>query len=350
LLRRILELLPIRRVKERESEEEPTEVTPTVIVGDLPRYKKTPNLVFIGSDMSAGKSVLASNMTVVVSALSRRPVYAVDLDIGSATMTKILPPPNFIEELARRVLNSDVRFANFADILVNGGLDSSVLIPIIKTRTMACNDLQIPVKYRFIPAYDPLRLREQEILLKSVSPRVVYAGTESLIDYFKKKVRENPDTVVVFDGKQKSNIGIEFEPLYRLLADESDVFIMPVKPPVTNFSALLASYSEYLDKMILVLNMVEPAHKGNVKLVLQTALKYDIPTFIIPYVQEDDMLVRRTYTAPALRSLSRPTAVHAGVIATYLNLTDDSLIRQYECNRVHELLRKYSRLLGGNGE
>ena len=340
----MFKFLKKKQVEEETEERVREEVGPSqppFVGGDVPRYKKRPNLVFIGSGKGGvGKSLLASNMVVVVAALSPFKVYGVDLDLDNFTLTKVLIPPGFLEKLVR----SDINYVNLASVLRTGVVEKGSVIPIVSAKTLACNGAQVGVKYRIIPAYNLLRQKEQEVALRTLTVRLLISGVNELVNYFENKRKEDSDIVVIFDGKQKSNIGIEYEPLYRILLDYSDVFILPVEPPILSFSEIITPYRNVLDKLVLVINRVDPASLPKVQMLVKDAVERSIPVFVMPKVPDDGDLFRTKYMPPALKSITRPTAFHAMGIAYYLNLLDDEMVRSYGCTGVYTLLKKYKRL------
>jgi len=347
--------LPFGKKKKPPAEEEEAELekitetvpTPIMITGELAKYKTKPNLIFVGSGKGgSGKSLFASNLVVVVSALSNNVVYGVDLDLDSYTLSHVLAPKNFYENLIR-TLRSGEEYLNLASILRTGVVKTgSTVIPVIKTATFACSGVQLPVQYRLIPAYNFLTQKEQMVALRSLTPRLLLNGLQELVTYFRTRVEElkskGKDTVVIFDGKQKSNIGIEYEPLYRLMIDYCDVFILLVEAPQLSFSEITAPYKHVLDKTIIVINRAEYTIKEKMMALIMDAVDRNIPIFIIPHSPEDGDLVRSQYTAPALKGLLRPTALYTAAIAYFLNLLDDTYINDYKCIPIYDLMKRYT--------
>ena len=331
--------------EEKVPVEEEEKVETPFYISEVPKYKKRPNLIFIGSGKGGvGKSLLASNMVVVVSALSQNSVYAVDLDLDNFTLSKALQPAGFMEKLLSRIgATEESEFCNLASVLHSGAIPS--IIPRVRTTTFGCNGGQLGVIYRLIPAYNPLRQKEQEIALRKLTPSLLLSGVRVLVNHFRERVAKDKNTVVIFDGKQKSNIGIEYEPLYRIMVDESDVFIMPVEAPGLSFSEITAPYKNLLDKLVIVVNRAEPAIRDRIQALVKDAVDRGIPVFLIPNVPADGDLFRNLYTPPALKSLTRPTALHTMVIAYFLNLIDDNLLHMCGCSQaVYKLLKMYGDL------
>jgi len=349
--------LPFGKKKEEKTSEEEEELekitettlTPITFTGELAKYKTKPNLVFVGSGKGgSGKSLLSSNLIVVVSALSNNVVYGVDLDLDSYTLSHVLAPRNFYENLVRS-LRSGEEYLNLATILRTGAVKSgSAVIPIIKTITIACSGVQLPVQYRLIPAYNFLTQKEQMVALRSLTPRLLLNGLQELVTYFRSRVEElkskGKNAVVIFDGKQKSNIGIEYEPLYRLMVDQCDVFILLVEAPQLSFSEIIAPYKHVMDKTIIVINRAEYTIKEKMMALIADAVDRNIPIFIMPNSPSDGDLVRAQYTAPALKGLMRPTAIYTAAIAYFLNLLDDTYINEYKCTAIYDLMKRYTRL------
>ena len=316
------------------------------VLEDIPKYRRRPNLIFVGSGKGGvGKSLLSSNLVVIASALSRADVYAVDLDLDNYTLSKVLQPEGSISKLIAKLQAAGIDdYLNLASILRNGVVQRGVVIPVMTATAFACNGTQLRIKYRLIPAYNVLHQKEQEVALRSLTPRLLLSGIHALVDYFNEKRATNKDIIVVFDGKQKSNIGIEYEPLYRLMIDYADVFILPVESPNLSFSDIIAPYKNVLDKLIIVVNRAEPAIRDRVQALIRDAIDRNIPVFLMPKVPADGDLFRNFYTPPAMKSLTRPTALHAMAIAYFLNILDDELVKMYGCTQVYRLLRMYGRL------
>jgi len=340
---------PAEEEVEAEKVSEIATTAPVVIAGEIAKYKYKPNLIFVGSGKGgSGKSLLSSNLVVVTSALSDNVVYGVDLDLDSYTLSHILAPRNFYENLVR-TLKSGEEYFNLASVLRTGVIKrESTFIPVIKTTTIACNGAQLPIQYRLIPAYNFLTQKEQMVALRSLTPRLLLSGLQELVTYFRTKAEElkskGKDAVVVFDGKQKSNIGIEYEPLYRLMVDQCDVFILLVEAPQLSFSEIIAPYKHVMDKMIIVINRAEHSIKEKMMALIADAVDRGIPIFIMPHAPEDGDLVRNQYTAPALKGIMRPTAAHTATIAYFLNLLDDRYINEYKCTFIYDLAKRYTAL------
>jgi len=335
--------------EEEELEKIAEATTPVTIVGELAKYKIKPKLIFVGSGKGgSGKSLLSSNLVVVVSALSNNVVYGVDLDLDSYTLSHVLAPRNFYENLIKS-LQSNEEYLNLASILRTGAVKTgSAIIPIIKATTVACSGIQIPVQYRLIPAYNFLTQKEQMVALRSLTPRLLLSGLQELVTYFRTRVEElkskGKDAVVIFDGKQKSNIGIEYEPLYRLMVDQCDVFILLVEAPQLSFSEIISPYKHVMDKTIIVINRAEYTIKDKMMALIADAVDRNIPIFIMPNSPSDGDLVRSQYTAPALKGLMRPTAIYTAAIAYFLNLLDDTYINEYKCTAIYDLMKRYTNL------
>jgi len=347
-------LIPFRRGKEEEKteqkreevEEEVKPPEPALLLADIPRYRRRPRLIFVGSGKGGvGKSLIASNLVIVASALGKSNVYAVDLDLDNYTLSKTLQPPEFARKLVERLHEAKIEdYVNLATVLRTGVVPKGSFIPVVSRLTYACNGAQVQVKYRLVPAYNVLKQREQEVELRSLTPRLLHYGVEELLNYFKAKIAEGGEVTVVFDGKQKSNIGIEYEPLYRQMIEHCDVFLMPVEASALSFSEIVAPYKNIMDKLVLVINKVEPALQDRVLALMEDALDRNIPVFLMPTVPQEGDEFRNQYTPPAARSLTKVTAVYTATIAYFLNLLDDSLIQMYGCEAVYRKLRSYKTL------
>jgi len=333
----------------KTKKETPSEEIPFIYTGDIIRYKTKPNLIFIGSGKGGvGKSLIASNLTVLISALSNNDVYAVDLDLDLSTLSNILVTPYYYAKLAERIKGKNVEYVNLASILINATIKGNI-IPIVNHTIFACNDRQIPVKYRIIPTYNVLTRREQEGYIRSVTPQILLKGLRELVTFFREKAEEqkknNRHLVAIFDGKQKSNIGLDYEPLYRLMIDQADVFIYPIEPPYLSFNEIMSQYRNAIEKTILVVNKATPEVKDKLQVLITDAVDRGIPIFIIPYSSEDRDTVTKSYSSPALHGLKRPTVMHTAPIAYFLNLLDDTLIQELGCTYIYDLMKYYSTLM-----
>ncbi|MEM4429706.1 MAG: hypothetical protein QXM08_00900 [Thermofilaceae archaeon] len=331
-----------RVVSEVVSKKEPA------VVGavDAVRLKTKPRIIFVGSSKGGcGKSFLVSNLVVVTAALSKHTVYAVDLDLDNYTLTSVLPPPNGWVRLEHQLQRSSgARYVNVADVIYEGTVKpgaQTVLIPRFSDRVLACTGALIEYSYRVIPAYDLLRIREAYALLQSVDPRLLRKGLEALITYFRGRINRGDDIVVFFDGKQKSDIGIEYEPLYRTLVDESDLFILVTEPPYLSFSEITLPYRRVLDKTVIVVNKADHPSKEQILLLVQDAVSNNVPVFLIPYLEEDG----RIYTTkerrpPAAVRLNMPSALFIAALAYMINLVDEEGLNASGClERVLPILR-----------
>lgn len=333
--------LPFKRKKDEESEEEPKaikdalekEVVPSA--AELPKLK-TPRIVFVGSSKGgSGKSFISSNLVVVTSALSRKIVYAVDLDLDNFTLSEVLPPPKVWRSLEERVQKSGVRYVTVADVIYEGAFDTSKAIPKFKSKTVTCAGSQLEYEFRLIPAYDYnlLRRREQMTMLRGVDTRLLRKGVEVLLEYFRGRINRGDDVFVLFDGKQKSNIGIEYEPMYRVLLDEADLFILVTEPPYLVFNQLTIPYKRVLDKTLIIVNKADRAHMDQIALLAADALNNNIPMFVIPQVEEDGKVYSSTMRrAPASVRLSSKTALYTMALAHVLGLLDDTAVSSSGCS------------------
>lgn len=346
------DILGFLRRRRKEEEEIPAKKQATApppepfVVGDMPKYKKRPNLIFIGSGKGGvGKSMLSANLVAAVAMFSNNPAYGVDLDLDSFTLSKVLLPADFHRRVIekRGTIGRD-EMLNFASVLINGSVPSKAILPLIRVTGTTCKGAQVQAKYSVVPAYNVLYQKEQEVTLRSLTASLLLAGLNELVAFFEKKVAENRSAVVVFDGKQKSNIGIEYEPLYRLMVERADVFVMPVEAPHLSFTEIIAPYRDVLDKLIIVVNRAEPAIQDKIVALATDALDMNIPVFVVPNAPGDGDLFRNKYTVPLLDNASRPTAVSALVLARFLNLVDDNIVNAYGCDKVYSKLKSYGEL------
>jgi len=297
------------------------------------RYKITPKIIFVGSGKGGvGKSFIASNLTYIVAAHSKnRPVYAVDLDLDNSTLSMVLPPPDVYDRLKRALAQTEIKYLNVADILDEGVVEKSRLFS-FAPRIFTCGGTQITPEIRLIPSYHTSREKSQKIKLKSMDALRLREGLESLIDYLQQK-----NSVAVLDGKQKSNLSPNFDPLYRIAKERADVILLVTEPPYLSFSSITAQYNDMLNKLIIVVNKMVPSYEDQLVVLLSDAMRYNVPVFVVPSSDEDSFKYKEKFTPPAER-LSSKTSVFIGAIALYLNLIDNCDTKC--CNIYEEILSK----------
>lgn len=310
-------------------------------LGEVPKLK-APHVIFVGSSKGGcGKSFITSNLVVVTSALSsKKLVFAVDLDLDNYTISEVLPPPGVWASLEARIQKTGVRYLSVADIIHEGSVDTTRMIPKFRAKTFTCSGAQYEYEFRLVPAYDYniLRRREQMTILRSVDSRLLRKGVEVLLEYFRGRINRGDDVVAIFDGKQKSNVGIEYEPMYRLLIDEADLFILVTEPPYLNFNQLTVPYKRALDKMMIVVNKADRASSEQITLLAADALSKNVPVFVVPLIEEEGKLYSSTERkAPAAVRLNMKSSLYVMAMAYMLDLLDDTLINNSGC--VEELSR-----------
>jgi len=313
-----------REEKSRDSEDsERKQKTPVVVREPVARdafaserWRGSPRLVFVGSSKGgAGKSFIASNLTYILAAHSEKPVYAVDLDLDNATLSMVVPPPDVLRRLQQTLTARGIDYVNTADVLIEGVISKRALLS-IPVSMFTCGGSQIHAKVRLIPAYHELKRKSQLLRLRDMDVLQMREGLRTLIDYIRSK-----GGVAVLDGKQKSNLGINYDPLYRMAKDEADAMIIVTEPPYLSFSTIVSQYRDALEKTVIVVNKAEPAYALKIKILLQDAARYGVPVFLVPYSSEDGEVYTRRLEPPASK-LDRRTAVYTGVVARYLNLVD----------------------------
>lgn len=342
---------------EEESEEErirrALKKDRSVVLGELPRYKARPQLIFVGSSKGgAGKSFLTANLAVAVSALSpSKNLYVVDLDLDNQTASLVLPPEGQMPRLANLAAKNNVNLLTVADVFEKSYVPRGWIIPRFRGQTFGCGGAQVDYSFLLIPAYDRVRMKEQQVIMRGLDTRSLRAGVDALLAYFQAKKNTDKSVVVLFDGKQKSDLGINVEPIYRQMAENSDAFILVTEPPYLNFDDLVAPYRGMMEKMVVVVNKVNPSVLDRVALLVRDALSYGVPAFAIPEVPPDGDLYRLRGRAPAADRLDRPTALHSMALAYFLNLVDDDGLRASGCDAsVYAILSNYRKLfaqLGG---
>lgn len=319
------------------------EETP-VALGELPKLR-TPKILFVGSSKGgSGKSFISSNLIVVASALSvNKHVFAVDMDLDNYTISEVLPPPGVWALLEARIQKTGVRYLTVSDIIHEGNIDTSKLIPRFKAKTLSCGGAQIEYEFRLIPAYDYniLRRREQMMMLRNIDSRLLRKGVEVLLEYFRSRINKGEDIFVVFDGKQKSSVGIEYEPMYRLMIEEADTFLLVTEPPYLNFNELTVPYKRAMEKMIIVVNKADRPSLEQITLLATDALSKNVPVFVIPYLEDESKLYSSTERrAPAAIRLNTKSGIYTMTLAYLLGLLNDELIKNTGCDE--EMMRVLS--------
>lgn len=283
------------------------------------RYKITPKIIFIGSGKGGvGKSFISSNLAYILSAHlnNKKSVYAVDLDLDNVTLSIMLPPSKIYEKLNRNLAVQNVNYLNVADVLTEG-IISGKRIFTFPVNLFTCGGSQITTKIKLIPGYHELKKKSQMIGLRELSVLTLREGLGYLMDFL-----QEVKGVAILDGKQKSNLGINYDPLYRVAKERADVVILVTEPPYLSFSNITAQYRDVLSKIIIVVNKMELSFKNQLYVLIKDATRYEVPLFIVPFSKNDGATYRQKYTPPSV-FLTSETAKRIGAIATYLNLVDN---------------------------
>ena len=303
------------------------------------RFRVTPRIIFVGSGKGGvGKSFISSNLVYVIAAhlSENKPVYAVDLDLDNVTLSMMLPPPDIYAKLKKALVSSDIKYLNVADILDEGVVEKRRLFS-FPVKLFTCGGSQIYTKIRLIPAYHEAKKKKQMIRLKELDVLRLREGLNSLMDYLQEK-----NGVAILDGKQKSNLGINYDPLYKVAKERADVVLLITEPPYLSFSSITAQYKDILHKTIIVVNKMESSYTNQLSVLISDAMRYDVPVFIVPYSKEDSYVYSRKLTPPAERLTSK-TALFVGAIAMYLNLIERCDTRC--CEKYEAILAKEIELM-----
>lgn len=313
----------VDNVKKKEEGKEPEmpvvvrNVEKAVDVSD--RFKTTPKLVFVGSGKGGvGKSFISSNLAyILASHLSgKKSVYAVDLDLDNITLSMVLPPADIYAKLKKALITNDIDYLNVADIL-DEGITGKKYVFSFPVKIFTCGGTQVTPKIKLIPAYHELRKKKQMIRLRELDVLRLREGLSSLMDYLQEK-----NGVAILDGKQKSNLGINYDPLYKVAKERADVVILVTEPPYLAFSNITAQYRDILNKTIIVVNKMESTYTNHLSILVSDAIRYEVPVFIVPFSKEDSNSYSHKLTPPAINLKTR-TSRFIGAIASYLNLVEN---------------------------
>jgi len=312
------------------------------LASDLPRLKKPAQTVFVGSlGGGAGKSFIASNLVIAASIFSGRPVYAVDLDLDNYMLTQILEPMSWRETA---ILSERARFLTTTKILYHGMRSGSVLK--LSGRTFACNGLQVTYEYRLIPAHDIIDRKSDRTKAAQLDERSIQYGLNALVDL----IGRWRDAITIIDCKQKGLEGAKYEPVYRVMTEFCDAFLLVLKPPYQSISEILTIFGgtrAVEEKMIIVFNRVQPAYMERVLVLIRDAVEQQVPVFIIPETSSDGELFHYNLTAPAALNFKRRTAIFVLALARFLGIARDDLLRKYGCYEdVKNVLEMHKQLLG----
>lgn len=282
------------------------------------RFRTRPGVVFVGSGKGgSGKSFLASNLAYIaaVHLPEEVPVYAVDLDLDNGTLSMVLTPPEIEAKLRERLASSHVDYLNVADILDEGVVGGKLIFS-FPFKAFACGGSQVVGKIRLIPPYHELRKKSQMIKLKELDVLRLREGLNSLIDYLREK-----RGIAILDGKQKSDLGINYDPLYRVAKERADVVLLVTEPPYLSFSDITAQYTDIMDKLVIVVNKVDASYADKLMILVSDAVRHEVPVFVVPLSKLDAELYSRKLTPPA-ENLSSKAARFIGAIAMYLKLVE----------------------------
>ena len=290
-----------------------------------PRGEK--RLVVVGSSKGGvGKSFVAANLAVVTAALSKSSVAAVDADLDNATLSERLPPHRFYRDVVRRLAASGETILSFADFLVEGTLPTGRIIPVIRGNTEACDGSRIEYRVRLIPAVDPVRRVELRAALQGLDSLMLRSGVQAMVEWLRQQ-----GYLAIVDVKQKSNLGINYEPLYSALLEAADVFILVTEPPYIAFSDIVAPYTDHLYKTVIVVNKVMGEHVQKVAILVRDAKREGVPVHVLPYTEDDAEVYVRRLQVPAALSLRRRSALYTAALAARLGLVDGELLRRTGC-------------------
>lgn len=279
------------------------------------KFKTKPRVIFVGSSKGGvGKSFIASTLVDIIAAHNSKPVYAVDSDLDNSTLSSVLIPPEIEEKLQRTLIQRNIEYLNFADALLEGVTGRQILKFTVKLT--GCGGSIIPVSIRLIPTYHALKKRSQMIALRDVDVLQMRDGMNSLIDFLTSR-----NGIVVIDGKQKSNLSINLDPIYAVAKERSDVIIIVTEPPYLSFNTITAQYQEVLDKSIIVVNKVDSANVERVAALASDAIQRDIPLFIVPKAEKYAEKYR-DWVSPGVE-LGGTVSKFVGAIAMYLNLVEE---------------------------
>lgn len=315
-------------------------------LGDIPRYGREPRIVFIGGAKGgAGKSLLSSNLALVLGGFGKREVMAVDLDLDNYTLSWAIEPD---EEKVERVLRQQnvMDYMTVASILLRRSIyydrvsGRRLLILTHRTRVFACNGAQVPVRLKIIPAYNKFRARRQTKLLRNLDFQSFSEGLEVLVDFIRSR-----DEYVVLDGKQKSNLGTHFDPLYMRTLEVADVFLLVTEPPMLSYEKIVRPFTSHLEKTIIVANKVKRDHARLVDMLIRDATRDGVPVFVIPYSEDDaSMFTKFERIPPARVSVKNTTALFTLALAYFLNMLDERRVEIAGCyENVMSILKVYSK-------
>ncbi len=298
------------------------EKLPVVVRGESEKavspisYKQVPKIIFVGSGKGGvGKSFVSSNLLYVLSAhVKTKMVFGVDLDLDNTTLSMIVPPTDVYNVITKK-WSTNIKYLNVASVLDEGIITSKAVLK-IPIKMFTCGGSQISTTIRLIPAYSEPDKKRQMIKLKDLDVLRLREGLTNLIEYIRDK-----NGVAVLDGKQKSNLGINYDPLYKLAKEEADVVLLVTEPPYLSFSTITAQYRDILHKLIIVVNKFDMGFAQQLSILLSDANRYQVPVFIVPYSKEDGEDYSKKLTPPAVRLSSR-SAKYIGALAHYLGLVE----------------------------
>ena len=302
------------------------------------------NIIVVGSSKGGvGKSLVAANLAVALAVYTDSPVAAVDADLDNMTLSERLPPHDFYKRVSEALARQGETVLSFADFLVEGVVPAGRVVPVVKDSTRACTSDPIEYRVRLVPALDPLRLAELRASVQGLDAIMLRSGVDALIEWLRER-----GYVAVIDAKQKSNLGINYEPLYSALLERADVFILVTEPPYLGFSDITAPYTEFLSKTVIVVNKVLGEHVQRVALLMRDAAREGVPVHIIPHDDKDAEVYVRKLRAPAADSLARRTAIYVAALAARLRLLDWRRVSEAGCaERVQRVVQLHEEAAGG---
>lgn len=338
----ILKFFKKKEEKEEEVVEEDAEFRKILSGAEEEKEEKfkftkiKPRIIFIGSNKGGvGKSFLATNLVATASAYTDEAVFAVDLDLDSYTISTSLPPPEAWRSIEEKYAQSKTRYLTVADILYHGSMrfgSETRGFLMFRSKTLTCNGIQLEYSFRLLPAYDynDLLKNYQKERLKHMSSDLLRKGLDVIVSYFKSRINRGENVLVFFDGKQKSNIGIMYEPLYRLMIDYCDLFILVTDSDYLNFSDITIPYSNVLNKTVIVVNQMKRTRVTSLKPFLIDAGSRKVPVFIVPFLEQLPTAIdKKTYYATT--RLDNPPAVFSAALLYLLNIINEDQLEKYGC-------------------
>lgn len=284
----------------------------------LTKKFKNPSIIFVGSNKGGvGKSFISSTLVHILAAHNERPVYAVDSDLDNSTLSMVLMPESLERTLQAMLAKRNVDYLNFADVLLEGVITKRQLLK-FRVTTQTCGGTLLPVYIRLVPTFHALKKKSQMVALSDVDVFQMREGMDNLIEYVSSK-----NGIMVIDGKQKSNLHVNLDPIYSVAKERSDVILLVTDPLSMNFDEITAQYRDFLDKVVIVVNKVERSAEivRKLKILIKDAVDNDVPVFIVPKSEEDAERYVRQLVSPG-RVLGGKVSRYVGAVAVYLGLVE----------------------------